>query len=149
VSDNALRALEHVHGHLGWLSAAALVHPAILLRRAERRAPLAALLATALVTTSGAMGAWVYPDYRRLLKQQIFIHAPRIGWMFERKEHLAVGAVVLAWAGLASHWAAIGASDAALREPLARGAHLAYVGSAGLAIATGVIGVIVATYSTF
>ncbi|MDB5220684.1 MAG: hypothetical protein JWO86_8611, partial [Myxococcaceae bacterium] len=28
----ATRLMEHVHGHLGWLAAATLVHPAIVLR---------------------------------------------------------------------------------------------------------------------
>ena len=34
------------------------------------------------------------------------MHAPSIGLLFERKEHLAFGAVVLAWAGAAAYFAA-------------------------------------------
>lgn len=144
-----LRVVEHVHGHLGWLAALALVHPAVLLRRRERRARLACLLATSAVTLTGALGAWLYGDYRARLKQGIFLHAPRIGWSFERKEHLAVGAIVLAWAGLAAHLAATRTPERAVRHPLARAAHLAYVAAALLAIAASGLGLLVATYATF
>ena len=35
---DAARVGEHIHGHLGWLAAVALAHPAILLRQLGRRA---------------------------------------------------------------------------------------------------------------
>src|SRR5262249_49004522 len=85
-----LRVLERIHGHLGWLSVAALLHPAIFLRNPRRRARLAVALATAFTVTTGLLGGYVYPEYRNRLKQHIFIEAPRVGWLFERKEHLAV-----------------------------------------------------------
>lgn len=144
-----LRVLERIHGNLGWLSALALLHPAWLLRRRERKARLACILATSLVTLAGALGVWIYPDYRSRLKQGIFLHAPSIGWSFERKEHLALGAVVLAWAGLAAHLAALRARDREVRHPLARAAHFSYVAAAGLALATGVLGILVASYRSF
>lgn len=144
-----LRLLQRIHGNLGWLAALALLHPAWLLRRRERRARLACILATSLVTLSGALGAYLYPDYRVLLKQEIFLHAPRIGWAFERKEHLALGAIVLAWAGLAAHLAALKARDRGIRHPLARAAHISYVAAAGLAFATGILGILVASYRSF
>jgi len=144
-----LRILERVHGNLGWLSALALLHPAWLLRRRERRARLACILATTLVTLAGALGAYLYPDYRVMLKQDIFLHAPGIGWSFERKEHLGLGAIVLAWAGLASHLAALRTKERPIRHLLARTSHLAYVAAAGLALITGVLGILVASYSSF
>lgn len=149
MTEATLRVLERVHGHLGWLAAAALVHPAVLLRRPGRRAPLAASLATALVTIAAALGALIYPDYRARLKQGIFVHAPRIGWLFERKEHLAAGAVLLAWAGLAAHLATLRLAETPTRTALWRASRLAYAGSAALAVATGVLGVIVAAYRSF
>src|SRR5687767_11172948 len=98
---DALRLAEHVHGHLGWLSAALLVHPAIILRDRQRRAHLAVALASGAATVTAALGAWLYGGYREHLKQQIFLHAPSIGLLFERKEHLAFGAIMLTWAGAA------------------------------------------------
>jgi hypothetical protein len=79
-----LRLMEHVHGHLGWLGAALLVHPAIVLRSRTRRAHLAVGLATGLVTVAAAMGVWLYGAYRERLKQGIFMHAPSVGLLFER-----------------------------------------------------------------
>lgn len=149
MSEVLLRVLERIHGHLGWLAAAALVHPVLLLRRPGRRAPLATSLATALITLAGGIGIGIYPEYRARLKQEIFIHAPAIGWTFERKEHLAAGAVVLAWAGLAAHLATLRLGEGKARTDLWRASRIAYAGSALLAIVTGVLGIIVASYKSF
>ncbi len=142
------RVLEHVHGHLAWLSAAALLHPAIVLRRTRRRAHLAVALPTLLVTAVGAAGVAIYGPYRDRLRQQIFIHAPRVGYLFERKEHLAFGAVLLAWAGAFAYAGALAARDPA-RESLRRTAHLAFILAAALTIVTAAMGVIIAVYKTF
>src|SRR5450432_3627328 len=100
-----LRTLEHIHGHLGWLSTLALFHPALLLRSRSRRALLAAALATGLVTLTGLLGVCLYPPYRSLVKPAIFAASPVVGNAFERKEHLAMAVVVLAWVGLTAHFA--------------------------------------------
>ena len=145
---DALRLIEHVHGHLGWLSSAILLHPAIVLRSRTRRAGLAVGLATTFVTVAAAMGAWLYVAYRERLKQGIFQHAPSIGLLFERKEHLAFGAVVLAWAGAAAYFAAPRASGA-LRERLRTIAFRAFAAAAALSIVVAVLGTIVAVYRGF
>jgi len=144
-----IRLLEHLHGHLGWLAAAALLHPAILLRRPERRAHLAVGLATGIVTVTGAIGAYIYGPYRDRLKQQIFIHAPRAGWLFERKEHLAFGALALAWAGAIAYFAGASTSDEAVSLPLRKLAFRAFAISCALTTVTAVLGVVVATVRTF
>ncbi|HEX7604328.1 MAG TPA: hypothetical protein VF316_22070 [Polyangiaceae bacterium] len=144
-----LRLLEHVHGHVGWLAVAALLHPAILLRNPRRRARLSVILATLLAMGAGAMGAAVYPEYRLRLKQEIFLHAPRLGWCFERKEHLAVGAIGFAVIGCIAHLSAWGFEDDGVRELMARSAHRAYVAAFGLAFVVAVLGVAVASFSTF
>ena len=142
------RLAEHVHGHLGWLAAVALVHPAVLLRRTRRKAHLSVGLALALVTTVFGLGASLYGDYRDRLKQGIFQQAPAIGYLFERKEHLALGALLLAWAGgLAYAGAAL--VDGGTRESLRRAAHWAFVAAALMALATAALGTVVATYRTF
>ena len=148
-SEMVLRVAEHIHGHMGWLSAAALLHPAILLRNPKRRARLAAVMTTTFLTAGGLLGVWIYPEYRTRLKQALFIHAPTIGWLFERKEHLAVGALGFAWIGCIAHLAARSFEDEGLQRTVAVLAHRAYVISFVLCLAVACLGVVVATTTTF
>jgi hypothetical protein len=143
-----IRIAEHLHGHLGWLAAAALLHPAILLRNAKRRAHLAVASSVGLVTLVGAVGVSLYDPYRDRLKQQIFIHAPRIGYLFERKEHFAFGAIVLAWAGAAAY---VGSrrAEGGVHASLRTFAFRAFVLAAAMAAVTAALGTVVASYSTF
>ena len=144
---DVVRVLEHVHGHAGWLAAAALLHPAILLRRTNRKAPLSVALATALVTLVGALGMWLYEPYRDRIKQGIFMDARWVGLLFERKEHLAFGAILLAWAGATAY--AMAARRPALdpsREPLRTLAHRAFVAAAVLAVAVALLGTTVSSF---
>jgi hypothetical protein len=143
-----VRLIEHVHGHLGWLAAAILVHPAIVLRSRTRRAHVAVGMAAGLVTVAAAIGVWLYVAYRERLKQGIFLHAPSVGLLFERKEHLAFGAVVLAWAGAAAYFAAPRAAPAT-RDRLRTIAFRAFCASAALTILVAVLGTIVAVYRSF
>jgi hypothetical protein len=145
---DAARTLEHVHGHLGWLAAAALVHPALLLRNPRRRADLAVAGAITLVTFAGALGAWLYGPYRDRLKQSIFIDAQAVGYLFERKEHLAFGAVLLAWAAALAYFGAARCSDD-VRPPLRAIAHRAFVAAAILAIVSAGLGTAVASFRSF
>ena len=147
MTADVLRVLEHVHGHLGWLAAVALAHPAILLRRPRRSALPAATAATAVVTAAALCGACLYPAYRAQIKPALFVAAPTIGYAFERKEHLAIGAVILAWAGLSLHWFS-GRGDSR-QIHLARAAFLAFVWATCLAAMTAVLGTMVATTRTF
>jgi hypothetical protein len=144
-----LRVLEHVHGHLGWLGVAALLHPAILLRNPKRRARLSVALATGLVLATALFGVGIYPLYRERIKQHIFIEAPRLGWMFERKEHLAVGAVAFALAGCLSHLTLPLFADGELKRTMAILAHRAFVVAFVLALLVASLGVAVASYRSF
>jgi cytochrome c biogenesis factor len=143
------RVGEHLHGHLGWLAAIALVHPAIFLRRRDRRAHLSVALAVAMATLAGGLGASLYPAYRERLRQPIFAQAPGVGYLFERKEHLAFGAILLAWAGAVAYVAAHRYADAVGRDALRKAAHWAFVASALLGVVTALLGTIVASYRTF
>ena len=145
---DVVRFVEHAHGHLGWLAAAALLHPAILLRSDKRKAPLSVGLSTAFATSVGALGVWLYTPYRDRVKQHLFVEAPQVGLLFERKEHLAFGAILLAWAGTAAYALASGASEDS-RRPLRTFAHRAFLLSAGLALVTAALGTVVASYKTF
>ena len=144
-----LRVLERLHGHLGWLAVAALLHPAILLRSPRRRAPLAVLLATGLVVATAALGASFYGEYRARLKQHIFIEAPRLGWLFERKEHLAVGAVSFALLGCVAHLAERSFNNPDTRRTVSRLAHRSFVVAFALALLVAAFGVAVASYKSF
>jgi hypothetical protein len=148
VTQVLLRAVEHVHGHVGWLAALALGHPAILLRNPRRRAVGVVIAAAVLVTLAGACGAAIYPAYRTALKPDIFAASPFVGRLFERKEHLGVAAIVLAWVGTLLH---LGAGDApALDRPrLARAAWVAFCAAAGFAAATAALGLAVGAFQTF
>jgi hypothetical protein len=143
-----LRIAEHVHGHLGWLAAIALVHPAIFLRRPTRRAHLSVGLAVTAVTLAGAIGVSLYGSYRNNLRQSIFAHAPTIGYLFERKEHLAFGAILLSWTGAIAYAASTGA-PASARLSMRRASHWAFVAATVLALATAALGTVVASYRTF
>jgi len=137
------RLVAHVHGHLGWLSVAALAHPALLLRRTGRRAPLATTLASALTVVTALAGASIYPSYREVIKPTLFLEHPALGWAFERKEHLAVAAALFAIAGAIAH------RTAGTRPALATLAHRSFVVAFVCAAAAGVIGVAVATTRSF
>ena len=148
MSATALRLLEHAHGHLGVLAAAALVHPALMLRRRRRSRALApAAAATALATLTGVLGGLLYPHYRQLVKPVLFARWPLIAWTFERKEHLGVAAVLLAWAGLAALLAE--RADDARSAAALRPAHVAYVAAAIAAAYAAALGTLAAAHATF
>jgi len=150
VSATALRLLEHAHGHLGVLAAAALIHPALMLRRRRRNGALrAAAAATALATLTAAAGALLYPSYRQLVKPALFARWPAVGWAFERKEHLGVATVLMAWAGLAALIAERPDSDGRSWSRPLRPAHAAYVAAAIGAACAAALGLVAAAHATF
>jgi hypothetical protein len=159
-STFTLRILEHVHGHAGWLAVAALIHPAIVLRDPRRRARLSVALSVGFVTFVGGLGGYLYYFYSHLLRRSIYLANVRWGMLFERKEHLAFGAIMLAWAGALLHLFAhhrvqsegqsegedVLAIDASMR---ARAAHVCFVGAAALALIVAVFGTAIAGFRTF
>jgi alpha-beta hydrolase superfamily lysophospholipase len=147
MSDLVLRIVEHVHGHVGWLSALALAHPAVLLRRPRRNVFGVATAATALVTVAAALGAAIYPSYRVGVKPLLLATTPAVGALFERKEHLGVAALVLAWIGLFALTLAR-RRDAAAAE-LGHLAFVAYSGAAFVAIVAAGAGLIVGAHRSF
>ncbi len=138
--DATMRAVAHAHGHVGWLAAAALLHPAWMLRRPVRRLSRVSVAATVIVTLPALSALVIYPVYRAAVKQALFVRSPMLGWMFERKEHLALGAVALAWAGLALHAASLRALDSTARARLARPAHVCFVLSAAFTAIVSALG---------
>jgi hypothetical protein len=104
VSGGLFALLERLHGHLGVLALALLLHPVITLRRrgltlwGRRTADLAA----AMLAATFAGGWWLYPSYRESVKPALLADLPGIALRFESKEHLALFAAVLAIAGAAA-----------------------------------------------
>jgi hypothetical protein len=142
-----LRLLERIHGHLGWLAVVALLHPAIVLRNPQRRARLSVALTLGLVTVVGSLGAWLYHPYSMQLRREIYLSSQRHGLMFERKEHLAFGAIALAWAGGVVHLL----PKTTAGDPIARArfVHLAFVAAALIAGVVAVMGTLVASFRSF
>ena len=147
MSDLIVRLLERVHGHLGWLSALALAHPAVLLHRPRRNVVGVATAATVLVTLAAALGALLYPAYRSAVKPMLFATAPLVGELFERKEHLGVAALVLAWVGLGAVMLARRRDAAAI--DLGRMAFVAYAGAALVTLIAASAGLIVSAHRVF
>lgn len=143
------RVLTHVHGHLGWLAAAALAHPAWLLRGGRRRARATVAFSTTFTTVVVGLGLWLYPHYRACIKHELFVEAPAFGWLFERKEHAAFGAFFFAWAGFLAHAAAPLAGGPEARRALARAAWVAFVCAALLALGAAAAGTAVASVRGF
>jgi hypothetical protein len=143
-----LRLLEHVHGHLGWLAVVALAHPAILLRNPRRRARLAVVLSVGVATATSALGGFLYYFFSHELRRAIYLASVPHGLMFERKEHLAFGALALAWAGAAVHLFARGEDDPQSLSR-ARFAHWSLVAAAVLAAIVATLGTLVAAFKSF
>ena len=140
---NWARLLAHVHGHIGWLAAAALLHPALILRDRRRRADAAVASGPLLASLTACLGFIVYGPYRERVRRPLFAETEAWGWMFERKEHVAFAAVALAWAGALAYAGALRADDA-VRAPLRIAAHRAFVAASALAIVAATLGTCVA-----
>lgn len=133
-----------VHGHLGWLAAAIVAHPVIVLRRPGRSGRAACWAATTTTTAAVILGASVYPTYRERVRATLWAAVPEAGAWFERKEHLAVGALAMVWVGVAAYELAH-VSDGARRAGLRRTARIAYALALALSLAVAAVGTVVAT----
>src|SRR5260370_1409517 len=118
-----------------------------LARRGGLREGAAAAAAPGWVTAAAAGGACLYPAYRTQIKPALFATAPAVGFAFERKEHLAIAALILSWAGLCLHWFNGRADPGEIH--LGRAAFLAFAWAAGLAPTAAGLGTIVAITRTF
>jgi hypothetical protein len=144
-----LRILEHVHGHLGWLAVAALVHPALLLRNPRRRARLAVIASVSIATATALLGGYLYYFFSHQLRRALYVASPVHGMLFERKEHLAFGALALAWAAALVHLFGRGDVEDPGFLARARFVHWAFVAAAVLAATVGVLGTVVASFKSF
>ena len=104
MSPEQYALLARLHGHLGWLGLAVLLHPILLLRRGPRSrlGLLTAWMALALITAPYAAGLWLYPTYRTAVKPDLLAASHTAAQAFETKEHLAFFVVMLTASGVAS-----------------------------------------------
>jgi len=141
------RLLETLHGHFGVLAAAALLHPAVLMRKGKAlsfRGRLSVVLTTAMVSGAFITGLVIYGHYRSQVRTGLFHRSVSAGFLFETKEHIA-------YAVLAT---AIGACVCALVAPkqadnLRRAAAVFYGIAAALCLLTVGLGSYVASVHGF
>ena len=151
MSPDALHLLARAHGVAAWIATATLTAALPLLIRARGARITAAItaLATVAITICGGLGALLEAAYRSRLRQQLFVRSPSLGWLFERKEHLAFGAIVFAWCTLSTMVAARLSRDPRRVNDLHAAARLAAIASAGLALAASVMAAIVTRRAHF
>lgn len=150
-----LRSLERIHAAAAWISAAGLgaVAWALARGREARRIAIGAAAAIAGLLVAGATGLALHDPYRAKLRQRLFLDAPALGWLFERKQHLAFGALALG-VGAAATLEALRRiearpADAALARDLRRSAALAWIAAAALSLAAAIASAIVARRASF
>jgi hypothetical protein len=99
------------------------------------------------------LGAALDEGYRAHLRQRLFLAAPALGWLFERKVHVAFGAVLLGVAAAAltavRHRTEVRPGDAPVARELGRGAAIAWTAAAVLAVAASVASAVVARRAGF
>jgi hypothetical protein len=151
VSPATLHLVARAHAVAAWVATAALIVALPLQIRARKgRVTLAISAAAALaVTLAGALGVLLEATYRAKIRQRLFVQSPTLGWLFERKEHLAFGAILFAWCTLSTMVAAQLSRDPARAGDLRAAARLAAIASAGLALAASVMAAIVARRAHF
>jgi energy-converting hydrogenase Eha subunit E len=89
-------ALNPLHAWLGYASTFAVALPLALSRARRRTRLVASAVGTLLLVAATLSGLLRVEDYQQGARQALFVRSERIGWLFERKQHLAVGAALLA-----------------------------------------------------
>jgi hypothetical protein len=104
-----LKIVQAIHGHVGVLAAAALLHPAILLRHGKpltRPNRWSLALACLFSLAAFSSGIFLYGPYREQVRHPLFSDSLAAGFAFETKEHLALFVVSLAVGGTLAAFAA-------------------------------------------
>lgn len=101
-----MHALVQAHGAFAWCGIVALI-AALSVSRGGRRGAnspsvvrlraFVALLGIGVVSGGAAFvtGAWLHAPFQNRLRQKLFLASSALGWLFERKEHVAFGALAL------------------------------------------------------
>jgi hypothetical protein len=105
VSALDLRALTRVHGGLAWASIAVLAAALFAVWKRRPAVGLAASAAVLLGSATFVTGALLHGPFQSKLRQRLFLEASTLGWLFERKEHVAFGGLALSCCALSALWA--------------------------------------------
>ncbi|MEO5726176.1 MAG: hypothetical protein ABI134_15245, partial [Byssovorax sp.] len=140
-----------VHAVVAWIATAALLAalPWLIRPRRDRVTLAIGAVAALSVTLAGGLGVLLEAAYRARIRQRLFVQSPSLGWLFERKEHLAFAAIVLAWCALAAMAASRLAREPERAADLQKVARLAGITAAALALAASVMAAIVARRAHF
>jgi len=152
MSVEALRALERAHGIAAWIATAALFAAVwVAFRRPLRRrlGVFSAGIAALSITLAGALGLLLEEPYRARIRQRLFVATPGLGWLFERKEHLAFGAILLGWSALFALFAARPSAPGALSGELFRTTKVGLAAAALFALVASAASAIVARRAGF
>jgi hypothetical protein len=152
MSPEMLRTVARLHALVAWAAAAALAVTAWLFLRSPWKRPAARLAGAAaigLALVTAGLGLSLDDAYRAKLRQRLFVEAPALGWLFERKQHAAFAAVLLGVSALATLVRAERASGTKDASDLRRAAALAWTASAALALAASIASAIVARRAHF
>ena len=101
-------------------------------------------LAALLLTVTAILGATIYGPYSRRVRRTVYLASAQMGLLFERKEHLAVLAVALAWTGAVLHFLP---ADGSLAR--ARSVRVALTAAALLSAMVAALGTRVAAFVSF
>lgn len=133
MSAEALRSLAEVHAALAWGAVIAAIAAAVALGLRRGGGAALAVAAAALAVATFVTGAKMHGPFQARLRQKLFLSSTALGWLFERKEHAAFGALALSLCGaialLAERWARRAGGETAV--PLRRAGLLA-IGAAAL-----------------
>ncbi|MFT3767079.1 MAG: hypothetical protein QM820_16400 [Minicystis sp.] len=150
MSLETLRAIARLHALVAWLATATLIAAAAthVIARARRFSTTLGAAAAVLALAAGGLGLALHDGYRARLRQRLFLASPSLGWLFERKQHLAFGAVLLAVAAAAitvvTQRMEARPDHASITRELRKGAQMAWTASALLALAASLASMIVA-----
>jgi hypothetical protein len=101
-----LRSLVAAHGALAWAAVAATAGALIAVGRRWKGGAAIGGVAAALTAATFVTGALMHPPFQARLRQRLFLASAALGWLFERKEHAAFGALALSMCGAAALGAA-------------------------------------------
>jgi hypothetical protein len=152
MSPDALRTVERLHAAVAWAATGALALAAWLFLRSPQRGRAvraAGVAAVALALLAAGTGLALHDPYRGRLRQRLFVEAPALGWLFERKQHAAFAAVLLGVSALATLAQIERTTPGAEARDLRRAAGLAWTASAVLALAATIASAIVARRAHF
>lgn len=146
---NLYLLLEKLHGHIALFGIALCFHPPLALRKARapsRGVRWSAYLATIFLTVGTVAGWIVYPEYRREVRQTLYLTSRFVGKAFEVKEHIGTFALFLVLAGAVVTWVSSRPGMGPRMTPILRRVY----GTAGaLAAISAIIGIILSSMYGF